>query len=285
MRRKKAEQMWEFTLIELLVVIAIIAILAAMLMPALEMARAAASSASCLSNVRQISQAVHYYAMDNDGYAVPSGYRKLSSSGPPPPAGWQAAGYPSWKGVNVWQYPFLGQYTGVQATDSKPWGVVPEHGLWHCPEDTRSAVRSYSMPYRTRGVGSGLFFAHISHPTGSRSWNRLKPLADARPADKVTTVVDGSSFTCESYFTSAPFYGNPGNTDPWHSWSKDVPRTRINHRMYHPPGTGAAATGTNMGFADGHVQTVTNQPSDVEAEYWLKDLYGEVFVINPRDVE
>jgi prepilin-type N-terminal cleavage/methylation domain-containing protein/prepilin-type processing-associated H-X9-DG protein len=54
-----------FTLIELLVVIAIIAILAAMLLPALSRAKRKATSASCLSNLKQLCLAWTMYANDN----------------------------------------------------------------------------------------------------------------------------------------------------------------------------------------------------------------------------
>lgn len=55
-----------FTLIELLVVIAIIAILAAILFPVFGQARDAARRSSCLSNLKQMHQAVIQYAQDYD---------------------------------------------------------------------------------------------------------------------------------------------------------------------------------------------------------------------------
>jgi prepilin-type N-terminal cleavage/methylation domain-containing protein len=57
----RAKRHWTlgFTLIELLVVIAIIAILAALLLPALLGAKAAAHSAACKSNLRQINLGFH----------------------------------------------------------------------------------------------------------------------------------------------------------------------------------------------------------------------------------
>ena len=73
--------MKKFTLIELLVVIAIIAILAAMLLPALSAARERAKAANCTSNVRQITQAMLAYAMDNDECIQPYWYTGKSVFG------------------------------------------------------------------------------------------------------------------------------------------------------------------------------------------------------------
>lgn len=62
-----------FTLIEILVVIAIIAILSAILLPVFFTVRGRARQASCISNLRQIGNAVQMYTQDYDGrypYAV-----------------------------------------------------------------------------------------------------------------------------------------------------------------------------------------------------------------------
>lgn len=54
-----------FTLIELLTVIAIIGILAAIIIPTVGKVRNSARAAQCVSNLRQINNAIHLYAQDN----------------------------------------------------------------------------------------------------------------------------------------------------------------------------------------------------------------------------
>lgn len=79
-----------FTLIELLVVIAIIALLVGILLPALSKARAAARATACLSDARQMSQAMFVYSGEHKEAIIPS-YNMVGTSGADAPLdGWAA---------------------------------------------------------------------------------------------------------------------------------------------------------------------------------------------------
>ncbi len=66
-----------FSLVELLVVIGVIALLVSILLPALAQARRAANKAACLSNLRQVHQSFHLYALDHRDI-VPLGHRSVT---------------------------------------------------------------------------------------------------------------------------------------------------------------------------------------------------------------
>ena len=59
-----------FTLIELLVVVAIIALLISILLPALNKARDQGKQTICLSNMKTMGEAAHFYAQQNRDFVV-----------------------------------------------------------------------------------------------------------------------------------------------------------------------------------------------------------------------
>lgn len=63
----RRERRRAFTLIELLTVIAIVGVLAGILIPVVGRVRENARASSCASNLRQLGNALHLYAADNNG--------------------------------------------------------------------------------------------------------------------------------------------------------------------------------------------------------------------------
>ncbi|MES2461888.1 MAG: DUF1559 domain-containing protein [Armatimonadota bacterium] len=93
-----------FTLIELLVVIAIIAILAAILFPVFAQAREKARQSACLSNNKQIANALMLYVQDYDE-ALPMGAWSSGSGATAISGRWFRDLYPYLKNVDVYVCP------------------------------------------------------------------------------------------------------------------------------------------------------------------------------------
>jgi len=218
-----------FTLIELLVVIAIIAILAAILFPVFAQAREKARSASCQSNLKQLSTAVMMYKQDYD--------EKY------PFAGWTPNSIGTWD----WQ------------NSVAPY--VKNKGVYRCPSsgDDDENPRNPQEWSWNRNPVSYLYNNYLAE-------NR-QPLNDASvraPAD-CTLLVDGhSDWGCPNNDCSVAgvdWLGRPGTVWLMEDSTFGADSSLITGWLCWQGYTWALPRhngGSNMAFCDGHVKWINS---------------------------
>jgi hypothetical protein len=152
----------------LLVVIGIIAILISILLPTLSRARMQAVSAQCMSNMRQVGQAIIMYAQENGGWYPPGTGMDRPSAALEKFADW-GLGQPNRYSVRE----AMAKYVGVRNAQVVPNNTVPVP-VFYCPADDQFAGAvvwedtRFLLEDTASGKDSGKFrYWYVGNPWGS----------------------------------------------------------------------------------------------------------------------
>ncbi len=247
MKRKTSAK--AFTLIELLTVIAIIGILAAILIPVVGAVRENARGAQCISNMRQMGQAVYLYAADNHGFAPP---------GHDPDAHERATGSPTGTSVHgsfhgsLWPYLFGEEIL----TNDKARNSAFEPNVFQCPTTYSSYKSAPQAPanffYRGQSTNNS------NGTVYSYSWNN-QALPPGNPAAAQRVNLDTLSTPTKTVAAVESFYWNSGSGGSFYNQFGTVPHNEAG----------------NFLFYDGHVErlhrTAIPTPTDKKEIFWFGD--------------
>lgn len=219
--KSAVQRLGAFTLIELLVVIATIAILAGILIPVLGKVRESSNSATCVSNLRQITAASLMYANENGG--------RLPSQGKQPDD----------NSSTFWFQkiaPMLGGYADMDAAEAER-GIecyrCPSALAQHAPGDNpeNSLIKTYCINSLLNATGS------YEDSTGARVFPGMSVMKALNPA-KTVIYMDG-----HLAIPNSPY------------WHRDTGRGRlmssVGNNFVH------SGTSINVAYLDGHVGNVT----------------------------
>ena len=188
-----------FTLVELLVVIGIIAVLVGIILPALTKAQSAAKRAQCLSNQRQLAQAMNLYMYENKG-RFPFNFNGMNAS---------LAWYVWYKEAEA--YPFTDQgWFGLGMLFRK--GYFKDPKAFYCPE-----MREVRFTYPDGWIGWGGAGGHDRKSIGYlyRLFHQnIPPYVTQQEVDKISLLRMGK-FRGRIAISADIFYYWPHSGNPY----------------------------------------------------------------------
>lgn len=208
-----------FTLIELLVVISIMAMLMSILLPGLNRARESGKRVVCLSNLRQLTLAWNFYAMDNDDRVCSPdtywndtpGSNYWVADGPVVPSNYIGGTQTAIEDGVLWSY--------TQST----------FGVYKCRSDGSKLLRSYSISNSMGGYAQN----------GTTTYSSLGEVP--MPTEKVVFV----DATSRLHWIGGSF------------WPVDIDTSGTRWRIFDDHNiTARHADGCNASFADFHCEYV-----------------------------